>query len=170
MMKRNLKLRKGFTLIELLIAVTIISILFSLGFANYRSYAQRQALYSLARVIEGDLQLAKTNALSGKKPVDCGESALDGYEFSLSGEGYVISALCKGPETGKVQDKVGPETEADMSTYSITSSLEKPIIFKTIGHGTNIDNDKVVITVESLPLEKSVEIEVLKSGEIKIVK
>lgn len=56
----------GFTLVELLVSLVVISILVGLGYANFRKYSQKQALWAAARQIEGDLRLTQSYALSGK--------------------------------------------------------------------------------------------------------
>ncbi len=84
----------GFTLIEVLVSVLVISILFGLGYANFRRYSQRQAVWAAARKIEGDLRKAQSYAMSGKG--SCASGYLLGYQFRwLSGTTYQIRGVCR---------------------------------------------------------------------------
>lgn len=73
---------RGFTLIELLVFLLVVFILVGLGYANFRKYAQKQALWAVARQIEGDLHLAQSYAMSGKDASSCiSGTYLYGYQL-----------------------------------------------------------------------------------------
>jgi len=86
----------GFTLIELLVSLVVISVLFGLGYANFRRYAQRQELWRAARQIEGDLRLAQSYALAGKNAEGLCEtgSYFYGYQFKFKESSYVFYPIC----------------------------------------------------------------------------
>jgi len=88
---------QGFTLIELLVSLLVISILVSLGYANFRKYAQKQALWAVARQIEGDLRLAQSYAMSGKDASNCNPGTyLYGYQLIKNdSSSYRIRRVCR---------------------------------------------------------------------------
>lgn len=152
----------AFTLIELLVVVTIFSLLFGIGYANLRAYAQRQELQGLIRTVEADLRLAASYSLSAKIPAGVNCFPLDGYKVSFRSDGYDVNAVCGGVSTGN------PVITNDLlsNRYQITAT--KPsMTFKTLGHGTDIADEQVEITITHLQLERQAKITVLKSGEIK---
>jgi len=83
----------GFTLIELLVVIMTMTLLFSLGFANYREFQRRQYLESASRGVEADLRYAQVLALSGKKTSGC--NILHGYMFRrTSATQYRLESVC----------------------------------------------------------------------------
>jgi len=164
------KIRKigGFTLIELLVSLVVISVLFGLGYANFRRYAQRQELWRAARQIEGDLRLAQSYALAGKNAEGLCEtdSYFYGYQFRFNGpSSYGFYPVCRQPSDGNIISKedsyyygksLEPSDEFQITgdnefiflavtggMYSYTGS---PVEIK-VGRDTVIGSDKVTITV-----------------------
>ena len=45
---------KGYTLIEILVVISIMAILFTVGFAGYRDFSRRQVLLGAVNQIQGD--------------------------------------------------------------------------------------------------------------------
>lgn len=131
----------GFTLVELLIVLVIVSILFGIGYANYRDFSRRQSLVSAARQMEADARLAQEMALSGKKPA-AGCVVLDGYKFKLlsATNSYQISAYCQ------LDMDVVPKTLPAGITFTFTPPPpDDSVIFKTLGHGTNLTANLAII-------------------------
>ena len=134
---------KGYTLIEVLVVLTIIGVLFSVGFASYRDFSRRQALAGIAKQIVGEMRLAQQMALSGEKPSACGNNVLDGIGFEIKlltqdskdYYNYKIRAVCGGEPYPILKDYSFPAGSVifDFSNFSIN-----PIIFKVLGQGTNI--------------------------------
>src|SRR3972149_11768986 len=127
--------QSAYTLIEILVALTIVGLIFGIGYVGSRDFSRRQALAGTARSMVGDLRLAQEQALSGKKPADifCNDpNRLNGYDFRVTGATtYVLEANCTG---GVVQTKsVSLPTDVALSTPS-----PNPITFKILGQGTNI--------------------------------
>ncbi|MBU0570047.1 prepilin-type N-terminal cleavage/methylation domain-containing protein [Patescibacteria group bacterium] len=97
-MRKKSYSKKGFSLVELLTVISIMAVLFGLGYANYRDFQRRQHLESAVRMVKADLRLAQEMALAGRKPAGC--DLLNGYEFQLMnitgsyGDQYGIDALC----------------------------------------------------------------------------
>lgn len=129
---------KGYSLIEVLVVMTIIGVLFSLGYASYRNFSRRQTLMGLAKQVEGDLRLAQQMALSGEKPSACDGKTLESVRFGVttsSPYNYKIRTVCG----------VGPDfpiiKSYDFSTgisFDFTNFGTNPITFKTVANGTNI--------------------------------
>jgi prepilin-type N-terminal cleavage/methylation domain-containing protein len=140
------KMKKGFTLVELLVVISIMVLLFSIGYANYRDFQRRQHLEGAVRMIKADLRLAQEMALAGRKPQYpsgnvCEISTLGGYSFiRLSQNSYRIDAICSGVVTVK-----GPETLAsgvEMASFSGGNT----IFFRVLGRGIDAASD-ITITL-----------------------
>lgn len=154
----------GYTLIEILVAMTIVGLIFGIGYVSFRDFARRQALSGVARSVRGDLRLAQEQALAGKKPdsVSCNDpNTLSGYYFDRVSAGvYRIMAQCSAGDT----EVKNVDLPADIS-LSISSS---PLIFKILGQGTNIPSGgQVTITLTQFPTSSTREILVTPGGEIK---
>lgn len=126
---------KGYTLIEVLVVITILGILFSIGYANYRDFGRRQALVGSVKQLEGDIRMVQQNALSGIKPQDtiCDTNTLTNYQIEMDCNDpddckYTINANCS-DHTVLVQTKT-------LSGVSI-SSTQNPIIFELLGRGAS---------------------------------
>jgi prepilin-type N-terminal cleavage/methylation domain-containing protein len=139
MFKKRLKQDKsnirGFTIIELLIVLLVMTILFSVGYANYRGYARRQRFMAVIRQLEGDIRMTQTLASSGTKPDGC--SSLKGYRFevNVNAISYSIIPVCE----NLVADAVKTATLGDNITAVSTNDTDNGILFYVLGRGTDID-------------------------------
>jgi prepilin-type N-terminal cleavage/methylation domain-containing protein len=178
--KYNIPNTSAYTLIELLVVLTIIGLLFAIGYANFRSYSQRQAVLDTNKQIQGDLRLAQQMALSGQLPDDnnCLQShgnSLSGYSFVVipSSSEYEIVADCTGP------GMLAPYKDVDLpSGLSITMSSAQTItpantiVFNVLGNGTNIPaNDDgtdgtVAITITQAGTGNQSTVTVYSGGQI----
>lgn len=155
---------KGYTLIEVLVSLTIIGLIFSYGFVNFRDFARRQAVESAKRRLIAELRLTQELAFSGQKPenTNCtSPNTLDGYYFEiLSSTRYKVAALCSG---GEVDLK-----EVDL-TGGIFLSIPSPnpILFKILGHGTNISSGEISITLSQSGTTNTQTVTISTTGEIK---
>ena len=150
--KPDIKLQKGLSLIELLIVLVIISVLFAVGFLNYRDYARRQSVISAARQLESDVRLARQMAFEGRKPEDLGcddNSFLSGYIFEDNNDNtYNILARCDDNTDYTIKGNVELPYGITM-----TSSPNNPIMFKSVGSGVviltspPIPNDSITVTL-----------------------
>jgi prepilin-type N-terminal cleavage/methylation domain-containing protein len=133
------QIQRGYTLIEILVALTIIGLLFSVGYANFRSFSQRQVVLDAAKNLQGDLRLAQQMALSGQKPDDpnCNSpNTLNGYDFNIvSGSSYEIKASCSGGTVSAAEKTVDVSSGAAIASPFPSPN---PILFKVLGNGTNI--------------------------------
>jgi len=154
--------RSGYTLIEILIGMTIISLIFGIGYASYRDFSRRQALEGSARRLEADLRLAQEQSLSGKKPssVACnGDGALNGYDFfAETASSYKIQANCVGGLVDIKTVQIAEET-------TLTSSPNR-FTFKVLGKGTDL-SISADITLTQNATGDSYTITVSSEGEIK---
>lgn len=129
------KSQKGYTLIEILVGLTIIGLLFGVGYANFRGFSRRQAVLAAVKIMQGDLRLAQEMALAGQKPADAkcdSPNTLNGYNLNIvSASEYKIEANCTG----------GIVTVKDVilsSDLSVSTPVPNPITFNVLGNGTNI--------------------------------
>jgi prepilin-type N-terminal cleavage/methylation domain-containing protein len=138
---------KGYTLIEILVGLTIIAILFFVGYVNFRDFSRRQAISGAGKLLQGDLRIAQQLALSGQKPTDAncaGTNNLNGYffEISLSRTEYKIYASCSAGASAEI-------TKTVTLPSGVTASYPSPnpILFKVLGQGTNLTNESATITL-----------------------
>ncbi len=131
---------KGYTLIELLVGLTIIAIVFSIGFSGYRDFSRRQAVAGVAKSIQSDLRNAQQLALTGQKPtvnylnapVTC--TRLSGYSFSrISAQNYQILANCD-----NLAQPVAIKNIVLSTDTSLTGSPVNTVKFKVLGQGTDL--------------------------------
>jgi len=124
-------MKKGYTLLEVLISISIISIIFVIGYAGFREFARRQALQAAVRNVRGDLRLAQEQAFAGKKPDGC--NTLSGFSFEIvEAAFYEISAVCN---NGNYLVK---EEELPEGVIFEPIPSTNPVLFKVLGLGTNI--------------------------------
>src|SRR3990167_10524628 len=84
--KYNIRYTRAYTLIELLVGLTIVGLLFGFGFVSFRDFSRRQAIEGAAKKVQGDLRLAQSLALAGKKPNStyCNDpNILDSYSLII---------------------------------------------------------------------------------------
>lgn len=163
--KNLVKVQQGYTLIELLIGISIIGIIFSVGFANFRDFARRQAIAGASREIAGELRLAQERALSGQKPshVNCNDpNRLSGFSFLVEDStSYSIQAVCSAGTVDIKNVTLSPGIE-------ISTPSPNPIVFKVLGEGTNIpDSSPASLDVIHTQSGDKASILITSSGEIK---
>lgn len=160
----NSKFIGGFTLIEILVGLTIIGLIFGIGYANFRDFTRRQALEAAARALTGSIRSAQEMAISGNKPDGCGQ--LIGYKYEINETSYSIWAYCSNAEgvTGKFS--VGKDNVKLPVEVTMTSS-QPSFLFKVLGEGTDITQGDVTINLEQINIGKTVTVTVTQSGEIK---
>jgi prepilin-type N-terminal cleavage/methylation domain-containing protein len=161
----------GYTLIEILVALTIIGLLFGVGYANFRSFSQRQILVGIVKQVQGDLRSAQQMALSGQKPneLGCIANSLDGIRFGLTTSApytYQLRAVCGSVENNYPIIKEY-EFPGDVTPAPVTFT-PNPIIFKVLGNGTNIPaGQSVAITLTQTGTNNRATVTVTSGGEIK---
>jgi prepilin-type N-terminal cleavage/methylation domain-containing protein len=136
---KNIIVNNGYTLIEILVAITIIGIIFGVGYVSFRDFSRRQAIISVARNMEGDVKVAQEKALSGQKT--CSVGVLDGYDFYISGNTYAIREVCSGVPVlpaVKTVDLSALGVASIVTTSADGSTPPNPVMYKTLGQGTNI--------------------------------
>jgi prepilin-type N-terminal cleavage/methylation domain-containing protein len=129
---------QGFTLIELLVSLLVISILVSLGYANFRKYAQKQALWAVARQIEGDLRLAQSYAMSGKDASNCDHGTyLYGYQLIKNdNSSYKIRRVCRNPGGGSLTYSDVPPVRYISTGFEIYNNFP-PVLFRSVVGGVD---------------------------------
>lgn len=162
LMKRT---SKGYTLIEILVVITIMTTLFSFGYANFRDFSRRQSLQGAVKQVQGSLRKVQQSAISGVKPDDlkCNDpQVLNGYDFKIESSQveYSLHAKCSG---GDVQ--IG---ELVSLPSGITASMPtNPIVFKVLGSGTNIVGSDNIITLTQTVSGMTSTISIGPGGDIK---
>lgn len=163
--KLNNHFRFGFTLIEILIAISIMTILFSLGLAQYMKFNRQQILNQAILTLKSNLVQARDSALAGKKACS---GTFDGVlvEFrdelgNLSDKKYKISASCN---DGTDLELIG-EIHQYPSEIKKTGGPEE-ILFKTLTGGTNLNEEK---TISLFAYEKTAKVKVTPDGNIELI-
>lgn len=157
---------RGYSLIEILVSMTIIGILFSVGYVSFRDFSRRQALAGVAKSLQGDIRLVQEQATAGKKPVDpkcTGMNLLDGYNFLVDAplNSYSVEAKCTGGVV-EIKKVVIP------SDVNITNPSPNPVFFKSLGQGTNIPSgESATITLTQSATSNTTSVVITSSGEIK---
>ena len=168
-------IKRGFTLIELLVVLTIIAILFGVGFANYRGFSRAKDLERVKREVVADLRVAQENALSGKKPLnepECNDpgNSLSAHSFTIGAifTKYELSYVCT---DGLSDVDIIYKTVEDIfgNDYSIVpTSGPSSVNFLVLGQGTDLPVDvEMEIEITQLATEDKVSIMVTPGGEIK---
>jgi len=157
-------MKKAFTLIEILVVISIVSILFIVGYANFRDYARRQALVGITKQLQADLRFTQAQAIEGKRPAGCTAGRpLNGYGFNIiSPTSYQVFADCS----------VTPlvvKTVVLASDFTVSTPEVNPIIFKALAHGTNIPiNQSVTIRVTQTSTTKTSDVTITDGGYISV--
>jgi len=154
----------AYTLIEVLVGLTIIGLIFGVGYINFRDFARRQAIAGAGKILQGDLRLAQGLALSGQKPdvAFCNSpNTLNSFDFRVfSTTDYRIEANCSG---GSVISK-----EVFLPTgITISTPNPNPIQFKVLGRGTNIPSGtSIILTLTQASSNNKFTVTVGFGGEI----
>lgn len=154
----------AYTLIEILVTLSIIGILFTIGYVGFRDFSRREALSGAVKSIQGDLMLTQQYALAGQKPTDSrctGVNSLIGYNFNVTSTStYQIEAVCTG-------GTISPATKVTSLTNALIAISRNPILFKVLGSGTDIpSNQNTLITVTQGGTGKSATITIDSGGGI----
>lgn len=156
--------KNGFTMIELLISISIMTIVFTIGFASYREFSRRQVLSGVAKELKSDLRTLQQLALTGQKPEDVSCVMLDGYIFEISDpDTYRLSANCING-LGSSVEYLTKEVSLLNDSVSI-SATQNSIYFKVLGQGTDLDSTNI-ITLTQDNTGKTVSVNVGTAGEI----
>ncbi|KKR90387.1 hypothetical protein A2434_00625 [Candidatus Woesebacteria bacterium RIFOXYC1_FULL_41_14] len=155
---------KAYTLIEILVVLTIVGVLFTIGYVGYRDFGRRQALAGVAKTIQGDLRKAQQSAMSGIKPTGfacANPQTLVGYFFQVASQtSYTIGASCSG---GNIN------TDSVLITDGITISTPSPnpLLFKILGAGTNIPPGGASIVLTQTATGKTLTVSIGPGGDVK---
>lgn len=160
------RLARGYTLIELLVALSILALIFGIGFSGFRDYSRKQGLETVARQLRGDLATAKQKASSGIKSTHAacnGVNVQNGYGFNVGAASgiYRVYFQCSG---GSVLQK----TVTMPTGYTIASNpVGYFLIFKSLGQGTNLaSGSNMVVTITQTSSGSTRTVTITSSGEI----
>jgi len=106
--------KSGFTLIELLIAISITTILFTLGVTQYMRFNRQQILDQAVLELRTNLTQARNMALAGKKTCSGG---FDGILVVFDGveESYTLYSSCDNQDPDKLVEI--EKTQLDHNFY-----------------------------------------------------
>lgn len=149
-------LKNGYTLIELLVGITIISIVFSVGFASFREFSRRQALSGVSKSIKTDLRLAQQLASTGQKPAIGTCTQLVGYTITFFTDNYSLDANCTNANRNI--------KTIDLPT-GITETDNLSVQYKVLGQGTNLTTD-LTVTLTHIATGKTSTIIIGKGGKV----
>lgn len=151
---------KGYTLIELLIVITLISIVFFVGYAGFREFSRRQALGGVSKTIKADLRLAQQLASSGQKP-DVGTcTQLNGYSVLFLTNSYSLTANCI--NGGVVSDN---NFKTVTLPVGVTETNNLSVQYKVLGQGTNLSADATLTLTHTATGNTSI-ITIGKGGDV----
>lgn len=156
----TVRYKKGYTLLELIISVTIIVVVFTIGLANYQSFARRQTLVGATAKIRTDLRLVQELALAARKPEGGVCDSLEGVKIrNTSPTMYEVTAVCKSGEydVGMPHDLTDKYRGIRVSNFNI--------LFKILGQGVDTDTDINIVVTNELTSETR-QITITKGGEI----
>lgn len=89
--------KDGYTLVELAVVMTVMVILFMIGFANYRAYRREKVVDLVVGNVTADLNLTRNKALTGDKPSGfcTSPNTLTSYRFYRNtNTNYIVRAMC----------------------------------------------------------------------------
>ena len=128
----------GFTLVELLVTITIITLVFSIGLAQYNRFNRRQILVRAKDQLISDLRLTQSKALSGEKPTDCNITPLSGHKLDFtSNSNYQIIAVCS--------SDVVVKSGISLPQGVIKQAGPDEVFFKVLSQGTDISGTAQII-------------------------
>ncbi len=144
----------GYTLIELLVTITIITLLFSIGMAQYNRFNRRQILVKAKDELVSNLRLAQSKSLAAEKPVACTD-ILTGHKIKfINNQNYKIVAVCG--------DEVDLKTDIVLPTEVTKQAGPDEVFFRVLSQGSPTD---VTLTLSGFGETQTITI--TKAGEIK---
>lgn len=153
----------GFTLVEILVGLSIMALLFVGGYTAYREFQRRQVVASVATELKTNLSLVRQRALSGEKGLDCVGKTFVGYQFGITDSThYYYRPSC--PDQAIYSNST---TTITLPQGVAISGTNLPVVFKTIGQGTDLANDAVItITLTSDATSTPKTVTIKKGGAI----
>lgn len=150
-------IHKGYTLVELLVGISIVAVVFAVGFVSYREFSRRQSLTGVTKQLVGDLRLAQQLALTGQKPTTGSCTTLVGYVISrTSSTSYDLIADCSNADY--VIKTIDMPIDTTISAGNVT--------FKVLGQGTD-RTSPLTFTITNTSTGISQDITVGIGGDIK---
>jgi prepilin-type N-terminal cleavage/methylation domain-containing protein len=147
----------GFTLIELLVTITIITLVFTIGLAQYNRFNRRQILIKAKDQLISDLRLTQSKALSAEKPIGCEATLLSGHKLEfISNANYQITAVCG----SEIVVKSGLSLPEGITKQSGPDE----VLFKILSQGTDISG---TASITLLGFGETQDISINSAGEIK---
>ncbi len=177
----------GFTLIELLIVISITSILTIVGIANFKDFADEQAIVKATGQIQSFLRLAHRNASSSVKCTDTEAAA--SWLVTFQTNKNTLTLICKSPtsettiknlnlasnvEINQITtNPICPVTEFPDYTATLIYSAPLGQIDFTIARGVpNFEcypnTSDIKVTVKDNKTQVTKDITVSKGGEINV--
>jgi prepilin-type N-terminal cleavage/methylation domain-containing protein len=175
----------GFTLVELMIAMAITAILFAGSLPRFMSYQRKQRVIAGVRQMRSNFNIAKQNALIGKKKADdgscpCGEDPakapndgvcgtnddlpMDGWAVGLDTasptDSYQVFLLCRGSATRQLAK--GYKLPTDVT---FVANFD-PVVFDYTGSSPGVPEAGLTIEFNLLGTLTDQEITIKRGGDI----
>lgn len=137
-------LPKGYTLIEILITLTILAIVFTVGYAGFRQFSLRQQMVGISKSVVSDLRLIQQKSSSGEKPSGSTCTSLNGYAFVyVSTTSYELRADCS--NNANITFKA--VTLPTGITLGVTTNRT---LFRVLGKGTNLSSSNTLSLTQAV--------------------
>ena len=121
----------GYTLIELLVTITIITLLFSIGMAQYNRFNRRQILAKAKDELVSNLRLAQSKSLAAEKPASC-TGTITGHKVKfINDQSYKIVAVCG--------NEVDLKTDIVLPTGVTKKAGPNEVFFRVLSQGSPTD-------------------------------
>ena len=149
----------GFTLIELLVTITIITLLFSIGVAQYNKFNRRQILVKAKDELVSNLRLTQSKSLAAEKPSGCTDT-LTGHKIKfINNQNYKIVAVCG--------NEIDLKTDIVLPTGVTKQAGSNEVFFKVLNRGVEFIGGQPPIVLILTGTNETQNINISAVGEIK---
>jgi type II secretory pathway pseudopilin PulG len=151
---------KAFSLIEIIFIITILSVLFGVANQAFRGKSAEKEIETIANTLVSDLEMAKTNSITGKSGQNYGlKFNSDSYVYFV-GSSYIESN----------ENNVVTQIPSNIEIINDIPGSTDQIIFSKITGDTNHD-DEISISVQLInDPSKKVDIIIGELGDISMIK
>lgn len=156
----KVNLQRGFTIVEILITLSILALLFLIGTMSFSRNVAEKELQTIADNIVAKLELAKSNAVTGKNGQNYGVKFNSASYVYFTGSAYIPS-------------NESNETVTISSKFKITNDIpgsDDAIVFSKIKGNTNHSSTVTLTVSEISNASSSIQLTIGKLGDITVVK
>lgn len=151
---------RGFTLLEVLFSIAILAIIFLITVKSFSGEVAEKETRAIADNIVAKLELARSNAITGKNGQNYGVKFGDNYFTYFTGSSYISSNQSN--ERTDIGDK-----------FEITNDIpgaDDAIVFSKLKGDIN-HNGPITITISEVSnFENTIQLKIGKLGDVSMVK